>query len=77
MRNWISFCKDDHIGVVTGDWYLVDRSEGRVSLYKYRENDLKNYCGEFPDSCERLQVFGRCQVQVADWMVRNRKVGVK
>lgn len=73
-RDKISFCKDDNIGVVTKQWFLVDRKNAELSLYDYKNNSLKNFCAKKKSLCDSLRAYGQRQVQCGDWLVRNRKV---
>ena len=72
-RPFSYFSSDDKIGVIGNGFFLVMRPGGEESLYRYRHRDTGNYIHQYPAVADSMKQYALVNMQVAQWMVRNRK----
>jgi len=76
-RPFIYFNANDKYGVINDEFFLVVRENGLTSLYKYKEKDTKNYVNEFPEKVDHINNYAKSNIQVAQWLIENKKTRVK
>jgi hypothetical protein len=73
---YIYFNSDDVVGCLSNDFFFVMQKDGRESLYRYRDSDITDYRVIHKATADSMSTYVRSMYQTAQWMIKNRKVGV-
>jgi len=73
-RDYIFFSADDKLGCLSDDYYLIMRNNAEPSLYDYKQGDLTNLIIENRPIADEMESYAHSMLQVAQWMVVNRKM---
>jgi len=74
-RPYAYFCADEEIGCVGEEFYLVHRMNGPETLYRFKNEEKRNYAGVYPALADSMRNYAFSMLQSAQWMVKNRKTG--
>lgn len=70
-RPFMYFCNDDKMGVINEEYFYIYRKTSASSLYRYKENDRKDYIDNFTEQAERMKTYGISNMQTAQYLVKN------
>lgn len=69
-REYMYMCSDNKFGVINNEYFLVVEKDNR-GLYKYRDGDLKNYATENRDLVDKMEKYGKANMQAAQYIIKN------
>ncbi|MFA7359482.1 MAG: LTA synthase family protein [Candidatus Kapaibacterium sp.] len=67
-RKYAYFCTDNKIGCLNDDYFLVLRSDGPNSLYKYKNKDRNNYIKENQELVNEMKRYATAMIQTSYWL---------
>ncbi|MCB0409183.1 MAG: sulfatase-like hydrolase/transferase [Flavobacteriales bacterium] len=70
-RPFMYFCNDDKMGVINKEYYYIYRKTSAASLYRYKENDRKDYI-DFTEQAERMKTYGISNMQMGQYLIKNK-----
>ncbi len=74
-RPFMYFSADDKIGCINGNYFYVYRTDGKESLYKYKNQDTHNYLTQYKTIADSMKTYSFSMLQTSQWMISNRKTG--
>ncbi|MGB9697369.1 MAG: LTA synthase family protein [Ignavibacteria bacterium] len=75
-RPFAFFTADDKIGVLNKEFFLVIRTEGPTTLYKYKLKDVTNYLNGYPQVVDSMQTYAYSMLQVTQWLIEKKKTNL-
>lgn len=76
-RPYIYFNVDDKYGVIDKDWLLIVKNNGKSGLYKYQNQDLKNYIEEQPRLSAEMKKYAESNIQSYQYILSSKKTKIK
>ena len=73
-RPYIYFGADDKYGVIDNDWFLIVRSDGSKSLYKYKDNDTQNYSEQNSALVNSMNLYAKSNLQTFQYLLKLNKL---
>lgn len=73
-RPYMYFCNDDKMGVISEEYFYIYRKTSTASLYRYKENDDKDYIDNFTEQAERMKTYGLSNMQAGQFLLDNGKI---
>lgn len=73
-RPYAFFNGDDKFGVIDNNWFLIVRNDKSEHLYKYRNNDKKDYSLENKIELEKMSLYAKSNLQSYQYFLRNKKI---
>ena len=75
-RPFIYFTADDKLGVLNNEYFLIIRNTGGESLFKYREDSVKNIFETNTELIDSMKTYAYSMLQTAYWVIQNKKTNV-
>ncbi len=72
-RPYMYFSADDKIGCVSDSLFYIYRTNGSKSLYKYKNQDTKNYLSDYKNIAKEMKDYSFSNLQASQWMISNKK----
>jgi len=70
------FCADDKIGCIDNQYFYLYRVVNNTeSLYKWKDNDTKDYINELKAKSDSMKKYSFSMLQASQWMINNKKTG--
>ncbi|TNE33135.1 LTA synthase family protein, partial [bacterium] len=76
-RPYIYFNVDDKYGVIDKYWLLIVKNNGKAGLYKYQNQDLKNYIDEEPHLSAEMKKYAESNIQSYQYILNSKKTKIK
>jgi phosphoglycerol transferase MdoB-like AlkP superfamily enzyme len=76
-RPFAFFSQDFKMGVLNDRYLYVVRKSGTDALYDYRSGSGENISAQFPALTDSMHQYACANLQVAQWMILNKKTGLK
>ncbi len=73
-RPYAFFNGDDKFGVINDTWFLIFRNDKSEHLYKYRDNDKKDYSLENKDELQKMSLYAKSNLQAYQYYLKNKKI---
>ena len=70
-RPFIFVNDDDKIGVINDSLFLIMKENEKPKLYKYRNNDKKDYSTEYPIMVSSMMNYTKANMQTFQYMLKN------
>lgn len=75
-RPFMYFCADDKIGCIDNQYFYLYRVVNNTeSLYKWKDNDTKDYINELKAKSDSMKKYSFSMLQASQWMINNKKTG--
>lgn len=75
-RPFAFFTADNKIGVLNKEFFLVIRTGGPTTLYKYTSKDVTNYLNNYPQLVDSMQTYAYSMLQVTQWIIEKKKTNL-
>jgi phosphoglycerol transferase MdoB-like AlkP superfamily enzyme len=75
-RPYAFFTADNKIGVLDKELFLVIRTGGPTTLYKYRENDVTNYLNDYQKEVDSMKTYVYSMLQATQWLIEKKKTNL-
>ncbi len=72
-RPAIYFTADNKYGVLSDSLFLIADTQGRESLFRYRDKDIKNYIGILKNESDKLKEYAQSNMQTSGYILKNEK----
>jgi len=72
-RPCMFFTSDYKIGCINDDYFYVFRESGGESLYKYRDNDTRDYRNELPGVADSLKLYALSIIQASQLNIKYNR----
>lgn len=70
-RPYIYFCNDDKMGVINEEYFYIYRKTSAASLYRYNENDRKDYINSLTQQAEQMKNYGISNMQTGQFLTNK------
>jgi phosphoglycerol transferase MdoB-like AlkP superfamily enzyme len=74
-RPFAIFSQDHKMGVVNDRFLYVTRKSGKETLFDYRSGSGEDISHLYPDLVDSMKNYACAHLQVAQWMIEQKKVG--
>lgn len=75
-RPFAFFTADDKIGILNKDLFLIIRTGGPTTLYKYTLKDVTNYYDDYPKMVDSMKTYAYSMLQVTQWLIEKKKTNL-
>lgn len=72
-RPYILINDDDKIGVLDNNFLLIMKDREESKLFKYQDLDKTNYIKDYPEKGKEMEVYGKSNMQVFQYLLLNNK----
>lgn len=72
QRPYMYFTADDTYGVVDSTWLLVAPHDRPSKLYRYRNNDPRDYLAAYPSIAARMKEYAQSNMQTYQYVLRKK-----
>jgi len=75
-RDYIFFNADDKYGVLGKGFYYISREDGSGRLYKYMNNDPRDYLSDYPAQGKEMKTYAESMFQAAQRLIDGSRIAL-